>query len=275
MFELPLTETRYMQIRDILSFLGEFAPMELAEDWDNVGLLVGASDADVSSVLTCLTLTPDVAAEAIERGVQLIVTHHPILFRAVQQITDATSEGRMLLDLIRAGVCVYSPHTSYDSASAGINSQLAEALSLSNIRPLRPAASADVPSTVGSGRYGDLPESVSLSDFAVQVKAALGIEHTWLVGDLSRSISRVGIACGAAAEFMRDAAEAGCDVLLTGEARFHACLEARTLDIALVLPGHYATERHAMETLAGILREQFAELTVSASEVETDPVQWV
>lgn len=265
-----------MQIRDLTTFLGEFAPTALAEDWDNVGLLVGAEDDDVSSVLTCLTLTPDVAAEAIERRVQLVITHHPILFRSVQRISDATTEGRMLLDLIRAGVCVYSPHTSYDSASAGINNQLAEALELSAVSALRPTESAETDSSqIGAGRFGDLPSPIPLSEFVSRVKAALSIEQTWLVGDVNTTVSRVGVACGAAAEFMRDAAAVGCDVLLTGEARFHACLEARTLGIALVLPGHYATERHAMETLAGILRQQFAELNVEASGVESDPVQWV
>jgi dinuclear metal center YbgI/SA1388 family protein len=269
-----------MQVKDVVSFLRELAPVDLAEDWDNVGLLVGAGVDDVSSVLTCLTLTPDVAAEAIERGVQLVVTHHPVLFRGVQQITDATSEGLMLLDLIRAGVCVYSPHTSYDSASEGVNRQLADALQLTEIRPLRPSVPATGEadtneSSAGAGRFGDLLSPIPLSEFVDHVKAALGIEHTWLVGDTAASVRRVGIACGAAAEFMHDAADAGCEVLLTGEARFHACLEARTLGIALVLPGHYATERPAMENLADTLREQFAELTVQASAVESDPVQWV
>ena len=265
-----------MHVKDVVSFLREFAPVDLAEDWDNVGLLVGAGDDQVSSVLTCLTLTPDVAVEAIEQGVQLVVTHHPVLFRGVQQITDATSEGRMLLNLIRAGACVYSPHTSYDSATEGINRQLADALGLVDVRPLRPTSEDvvdDNPS--GAGRFGDLPSAIPLLEFVERVKTALGIEHTWLVGDTAASVRRVGIACGAAAEFMRDAVEAGCEVLLTGEARFHACLEARTLGIALVLPGHYATERPAMEILAGILRGRFPDLTVHASEVETDPIQWV
>ena len=269
-----------MQVKDVVSFLREVAPIDLAEDWDNVGLLIGAGDDDVSSILTCLTLTPDVAAEAIERGVQVVVTQHPVLFRGVQQITDATSEGRMLLDLIRAGVCVYSPHTSYDSASDGVNCQLADALQLTDIQPLRPSVPVtDETDTnaasAGAGRFGDLRSRVSLLEFVEHVKAALRIDHTWLVGDTAATVRCVGIACGAAAEFMHDAADAGCEVLLTGEARFHACLEARTLGIALVLPGHYATERPAMENLAETLRERFAELAVQASEVESDPVQWV
>ena len=106
------------------------------------------------------------------------------------------------------------------------------------------------------------------------VKQALQIDHTWFVGDTASKIRRVGIACGAAAEFMDDAARHDCDVLLTGEARFHACLEARTRGIALVLPGHYPTERPAMESLAERLANQFPDLNVWASSVEADPVQW-
>jgi dinuclear metal center YbgI/SA1388 family protein len=267
-----------MTVNDILNFLSEFAPVALAEEWDNVGLLIGQQDDPVGSMMTCLTLTPDVADEAVSKGASLIVTHHPILFRAVQQLTDSTSEGRMLLSLIRAGVAVYSPHTSYDSADEGINRQIAATLNLSDVRPLRVVdagvESAGVNEAVGSGRCGNLPDEVSLIEFVELVKQALGVDHTWFVGDSSATIRRVGIACGAAAEFMHDAIREGCDVLLTGEARFHACLEARTCGIALVLPGHYPTERPAMENLAELLALQFPDLNVWASDVETDPVQW-
>ena len=270
-----------MTINEVLNFLSDFAPVELAEDWDNTGLLIGQRNDPVSSIMTCLTLTPDVAEEAVSKGASLVVTHHPILFHAVKKLTDETSEGRMLLSLIRAGVAVYSPHTSYDSAYEGINRQLAESLHLTSVQPLRVvepgAATPDNPAKleqVGSGRCGDLATAVSLAEFVEQVKRALKVNHTWFVGDSNSTIRRVGIACGAAAEFMSDAALKGCDVLLTGEARFHACLEARTRGIALILPGHYATERPAMEYLANVLEKQFPNLNVWASDVETDPVQW-
>ena len=263
---------------EILDFLSDLAPPELAEDWDNTGLLIGQRDDAVSSIMTCLTLTPDVAEEAVFRGASLVVAHHPILFRAVKKLTDDTSEGRMLLSLIRAGVAVYSPHTSYDSAYEGVNRQLAASLKLSNVKPIRTLADASESATddesIGAGRFGDLPAEVSLAEFVDLVKQALKIDNTCFVGDSSTTIKRVGIACGAAAEFMNDAARHGCDVLLTGEARFHACLEARTHGIALVLPGHYPTERPAMENLAERLRDQFPDLTVWASDLETDPVQW-
>ena len=272
-----------MQTGEVLAFLREFAPPFLSESWDNTGLLIGRESREVSRIVTCLTLTPDVAQEAVEREAQLVVTHHPVLFRAVQQITDENPEGQMLLQLIEAGVAVYSPHTSYDSARSGINQQLAESFGLHSIRPLRAAESVARPDVssgndpaagLGSGRFGDLHEAISLAEFLERAKLALGVTNTQFVGSPARVVKRVGAACGAAAEFMLDAASEGCDVLLTGEARFHACLEARTLDIALVLPGHYATERPAMERLAKILGGQFPELDVLASQVESDPVGW-
>ncbi len=263
-----------MQLRDVLTFLRAFAPPQLAEGWDNTGLLVGREHDEVAAMLTCLSLTPAVAQEAVARGVQLIVTHHPILFRPVQRIAGDTAEGAMLLDLIRAGIGVYSPHTSYDSAREGINQQWAKAFQLDAICPLRFLGEGCEAADLGSGRWGILDRPMTLEAFVDMVKQTLGVTHTQYVGEPNRRVQRVAIACGAAAEFMADAAQQGCDVLLTGEARFHACLEARTLDIALVLPGHYATERPAMERLAAILKSQFPDLDVSASEMETDPLRW-
>ena len=116
----------------ILEFLEAFAPPQLAADWDNVGLLLGERAVPVERVVTCLTVTPEVVAEAVAEQVQFIVTHHPILFRAVKRLTDATPEGRMLLSLIRHGVAVYSPHTAFDNTRDGINEMLAAKLGLTN-----------------------------------------------------------------------------------------------------------------------------------------------
>src|SRR5690606_31719615 len=182
---------------------------------------------EASSVLTCLTLTPDVAAEAIRRGDDLVITHHPVLFRSIQRLTDETAEGRVLLEMIAARISVYSPHTAFDSAADGINQQLAEALGLKEILPLRPltlAASESAPrpgevsdatGPLGAGRFGKLPAALTLREFNLHVKEALGIDHLQYVGDEQQRIDRVAVACGAAAEFLADAASCGCEVLLT------------------------------------------------------------
>ena len=127
-----------MQVRDVVTFLKHIAPASLAEDWDNVGLLVGDDAAEVATVLTCLTLTPDVAREAIDNRANLVISHHPLMFRPIQRITTADPQGRLLLDLIGAGIGLYSPHTGYDSATLGINRQLAELIGLQDVKPLRP-----------------------------------------------------------------------------------------------------------------------------------------
>src|SRR5262249_13910482 len=126
-----------LTVADVIGFLEQFAPPTLAADWDNVGLLLGDRAAEVRRVLTCLSVTPESAAEAVEAGAQLVVTHHPILFRAVKRLTTTTPEGRMLLALVRAGVAVSSPHTALDNTRGGVNDSLARRLGLGEVTALR------------------------------------------------------------------------------------------------------------------------------------------
>jgi dinuclear metal center YbgI/SA1388 family protein len=263
-----------MQVADIISFLSSFAPLELAEEWDNVGLLVGRWEQPVSRVMTCLTLSEDVAEEAAKESCDLVVAHHPLMYKPIQKITGDTIEGRVLLNLIRHDVAVYSPHTAFDSAMEGINQRLAEKLGLQNIAPLRPVdiGGDGDPDAEGSGRWGTLRSAMTLEQFCTHVKSHLPTASTPFVGERDRKIQTIGVACGSAAEFLNDAIRLGCDVLLTGEARFHAALEARSAGIALVLAGHYATERPGVEELADVLAAQYPQLSVWASKVERDPL---
>lgn len=360
----------------VTAFLEEFAPLSLAEEWDNVGLLLGDRAAVVERVMTCLTVTPESAAEAVEARAQLVVTHHPILFRGVKRLTADTAEGSMVLDLAKAGVAVYSPHTAFDNTAGGINDALAGRLGLADLAPLRrgdgprqcklvvfvpdsdlgrvsdalfaagaghigqynqcsfrlagtgtffgsessnptlgqrgrreevnewrlevvcpeadiPAAvtalrkahsyeepAFDVyplrpaPSPLGQGRLGRLPAPLPLAEFARRVKAALNAGAVQLVGDANLPVERVAIVCGAGGEFLSDAARTKADVLLTGEMRFHDYLAAQARGVALILPGHYATERFGVEELAARIQRLWPELDVWASRREGDPVQW-
>ena len=260
-------------VSNICKALGQIAPVCLAADWDNVGLLVGDRKSAVTHVMTCLTVTPETVAEAIDKQAGLIVTHHPFPFSPLKTITTDTNIGTMLWQLAQAGISVYSAHTAFDSAAAGINQQIAEALNLKDIKPLEPID--DPPSAVteglGTGRCGTV-EFASLAELAQRAKSVFNIESLHIVGDIERSLTKVGIVCGSAGEFIRCASRQGCDVLITGEARFHTCLEARALGIAMILLGHYASERFALDNLAATLADQFSELTVWASTDEQDPL---
>ena len=125
-----------MKISDLQTFLQTFAPPALSEPWDNTGLLLGDPERELRRVMTCLTITPATVREAVAGRVEMIVSHHPMPFHALKRITAETTVGRMLRELIRADIAVYSPHTSYDSAAGGINRQIAEGLGLTEIVPL-------------------------------------------------------------------------------------------------------------------------------------------
>jgi dinuclear metal center YbgI/SA1388 family protein len=360
------------KLDDVARVLRGWFPLELAETWDNVGLLLGDSQQPVERILSCLTLTTDVAHEAIDGRFDLIVTYHPILFRKNNRLVAGGPDHAVYL-LARAGVAVYSPHTAYDGAPAGINEQIAQRLELQNIAPIRPATralhyklvvfvpaldldpvssalfaagagvigeydhcsfrltgvgtfrgSADSNPTIGqsgrleevaehrlevlvpadklatalaamieahsyeepaydiyplhmpqlsagAGRVGNLAEPVALDHLARQVKHLLVARHVEAVGQPSQFCRRVGIACGAGGDLIQDAFRQGCDVVITGEARFHDTLAVRDRGSALILAGHFATERFAVQTLASRLSQQFPTVTVAASQVESDP----
>ena len=256
-------------VERISQFLEQFAPPRLAEEWDNVGLLVGDPNRAVRRLMTCLTITPATATEAVDAGADLIVAHHPLPFRPLRRLTADTPGGRMLLDLIAARIAIYSPHTAFDSAAQGINQRLAEGLGLEGIEPLVPGEDG-----LGSGRWGRLAQTHTLARLIARVRRFLSIDRLQFVGDPQRPIRTVAVACGSAGELLEPARRLGCDAMLVGETRFHTCLEAEAVGIALVMPGHFASERFAVECLADVLARQFPELEVWASRQERDPVRW-
>jgi len=256
-------------VASIAAFLEQVAPSRLAEDWDNVGLLVGRREHEVRKIMTCLTVTPASAAEAVEADVDLIVSHHPMPFLATKRLTSETTAGRLLLDLIAANVAVYSSHTAFDSAEQGINQRIAEGLGLHGITSLLPN-----PEGQGTGRWGWLSEPVVLSELAERLKRFLAIERMQIVGQPEKLLRTVAIGCGAADELLDAAKANGCDAMVLGEARFHTCLEAQACDMGLLLPGHFASERFAVERLAESIGRQFPEVKVWASRQEKDPIGW-
>jgi dinuclear metal center YbgI/SA1388 family protein len=362
-------------VGDVAAFFNRFTPPALAAEWDNVGLLVGDQESEVHKLMTCLTVTRASAQEALDAGANLIVSHHPVLFRPVQKLTTATAEGAILWSLARGGIAVFSPHTALDNATGGINDLLARRLALTDVRPLRlrptesqckiivfvperdlaavsdalfragaghignytecsyrlmgtgtffgsDAANPTVgqkgrreevsefrlevlcsrsrvataiaamcqahsyeepaydvyplepsPATQGEGRIGRLSQSLSLRVLGQRLKESLGLAYLQFVGDSDKQVATVALACGSAGEFLHDAVRAGADVFLTGEMRFHDLLFAQSQGISLLLPGHYATERHAVEELAGLLERQWPGLTVWASRQERDALQ--
>ena len=260
------------KIAQVSQFLNQFAPTRLAEEWDNVGLLVGDPKLEVQRMMTCLTVTPESAEEAISQQANLVISHHPLPFRPIKRITTETVASKMIWDLIRAGVSIYSPHTGFDSAATGINQSLSERLGLTDPVPLKPIV--DDPQQLGSGRIGRLSTSESLGDFIEKCKTAFDLQTLQAVGKGDQTVNKVAVACGSGGSFLAAAIRQGCDTFVTGEATFHTALEAKANGVALVLLGHHSSERFAVEALASTLAKEFADTTVWASKDESDPLSW-
>ena len=259
-------------LNSICESLAAIAPLKLAESWDNVGLLVGDRRQSVERVMTCLTISPAVVDEALDRRADLIVAHHPIPFRPLKRINGDSLTGNMLWRLIRGGVAIYSAHTAFDSAAEGINQRWAESLGLGEIQPM---VDPEDGKELGSGRVGVLTRPQPARELIRQCLEHAGgqIENLRGVGPLDQQCSKIGFACGSGGSFVAAAHRRGCSLLVTGEATFHQCLEAESLGMAMGLLGHYHSERFAMEALAARLAEDWPDLSIWPSEVERDPIQ--
>ncbi|HVU89769.1 MAG TPA: Nif3-like dinuclear metal center hexameric protein [Pirellulales bacterium] len=261
-------------VDDVSRFLDAFAPLRLAEPWDNVGLLLGDRQRSADRIMTCLTITGATAAEAVRHQAQLVVVHHPLPFAALKRLTTDSPEGRSLWSLAGAGISIFSPHTAFDSAPEGINQRLAAGLGLAEIEPLTTRLEDVDGRRLGAGRRGQFSQPLPLAEVVERVKKFLGVERVQIVGAPRTNVSKIAVGCGSAGDLLADARRAGCECFVTGETRFHTALEAEAAGLAMILTGHYASERFAVEFLAELLAREFPAAYVWASADERDPLVW-
>ncbi len=231
-----------MRLDALLPVLEQIAPPQLAEAWDNVGLLIEPEDVDITRILVALDCTVDVAREAREAGAQLVLTHHPLFFAPVRRILHSAPDTAAAYALVRSGIGLYAMHTNLDCAVGGVNDALASKLGLLEVRslsdPEQPLLACETP---GLGRIGVLPEEMTLSNFASDAAKRLDAVVR-MCGNGARAVRRVAVIGGSGGDYLRAAKQAGADVLVTGEVRHHQALEAQLLDLCVVEAGHHETE---------------------------------
>lgn len=234
-------------VKDIVAAMEQIAPVALAEPWDNVGLLVGRENQPVKKLMVALDLTKEVAVQAVEQGVDMVITHHPVIFTKINTLVETKWQQGLLLTMIENRIAVYSGHTNYDCADLGVNHVLAARLGLQNVEVLDDAS--------GLGRIGDV-ESCSLDDFVGFVKEQLRCNYV-AYADGGREVHRVAVGGGACSDFIATAIAKGCDTFVTGDVKYHAAQEAAFSGLNIIDAGHQATERPAMEMLADYLADYF------------------
>jgi dinuclear metal center YbgI/SA1388 family protein len=263
-------------VADAVRFLEQRYPPAWAQQWDRVGLVLGEPDGPVRRVLFVVDCVPETVEEAITVGADLIVAHHPLLLRGVSSVAPTTYKGRIVHQLIKAGIALYAAHTNADVAAPGVSDALAARLGLTGLRPLRPLAGSapdDGAESRGTGRVGRLPEPMSLA--ALTRLAARVLPATaWGVraaGDPERIVATVAVCGGAGDAFLADATAAGADAYLTADLRHHPAGEhLADGGPALLDAAHWATERPWLDAVAAEVRAALDVETV-VSDLDTDP----
>ena len=241
----------------VMNALERIAPRHLAEDWDNTGLLVGSYAQKVERILVSLDVDDTVVAEAIERSADMIVAHHPAIFRGMKQLRTDLPLGRRLAALLTHGIAVAAAHTNLDITRGGVNDVLAERLGLEKLSTFITTEQADG-SAESLGRIGTLPAPMRIEDFAHSVCKRLGVSHVRLVRAADRPVRRVAVVGGAGAEFIDTAVRRGADVYLTGDVKYHEAQRAVEQGMHIIDAGHFGTERPVLPVLADLLRAGLA-----------------
>lgn len=256
-----------LKVADIINQLEAFAPPALAEPWDNAGLQVGDFEQEISTVFVCLDVTSENVRQAKEQGAELILSHHPLLFSPPRQIVEQEVTGRILRDLIRSNISVYSAHTNLDHTDGGMNDVLAEKLTLNNVRHFSEEECRDgLGKPIDNiGRVGTLSKEMTLKDFATQVKAALDCRSLRYLGDPQKPIQTVALCSGAGGDGIYSAYRAGADAYVTSDIRHHEAQLASELGLCLIDGGHFETENIICSFMAEFLKEKFPDLSVVSS----------
>jgi len=237
-------------VNDIFSYLSTLAPLELQMGFDNSGFLFGRDCAEIKKVLLALDVTSTVVEEAIEKGVQLIVTHHPVIFRPLKSMTDDK-----LLRLAENSIAVISMHTNLDIAQGGVNDVLIELLGAKGTQAL---------DEDGCGRIGELPDELCMSDFLVRCKDKLNSKGLRYY-DAGRQVKKLAVMGGSGGDFVKLAFDYGCDTYVTADIKYNQFLDAAELGINLIDADHYCTENPVMPVLKDKLDTQFPDIVFELS----------
>lgn len=243
-------------VKDVYNYIDSFAPFNTAEEWDNSGLLVGNEKAEVNKILFALDVTTDIINQAVKCGADLIITHHPVIFKPVSTVLSDS----MIYKLVSYNINIICAHTNYDKAVDGVNDILCKTVGFNSFYKIDGTCL----------NIGEFEKSISTESFVNHIKNSLGCVVRY--NSLKKDINKVAVCSGSGSDYLSLAKELNCDALLTGDASHHAFLDAVELDIILVAAGHFETENLAIKPLMNKIKEKFSvscELAVQDAPIIT------
>lgn len=230
----------YLTKKQFLEAMERIAPARLAQDWDNVGMLIDCGNEEFKKILFALDLTEDVAIQAKNTGADLVVTHHPVMLSGIKRLDGQTGESRAILLMAKNGISHFAAHTNFDCAESGTNAYLAAILGLVDPKPLMED---------GMGRIGGLEREITLAELTKRIGDLLNAKTIRAAGDPQKPVRKLAIVTGSGMSLAIEAKAAGADAILTGDAKYHPAAEAVEAGIAVIDAGHFSTERPAMTQL--------------------------
>lgn len=254
-----------MRLEKIVEIIEKVAPPELGAAWDNSGIQINTGKEEIKSILVCLDITDEVIEEAVEKNVDLIVSHHPLLFVKPGKIDVADVTGRYVVKLIKSDIAVYSAHIPFDSAPKGNNGYMAQLLGLEDVQFIEG----------GFGAYGSLKNPMKFMEAKELVEQALKLPKHYIkaAGNPETEIKRIILCTGAGGDVLYDAAKYNCQMVVTGDVKHNVALDARALGVCLVDAGHYGTEKIFAENFIRQMEEllEGEKVQLIHSEVDTNP----
>ena len=254
-----------MKIKEVLRALEQFAPLPLQEGFDNAGLQVGLTETEVSGALLCLDVTEKIVDEAVAKGCNLIVAHHPLIFRKLAQVSDGNAVQRTVMKAIKNDVTIVAMHTNIDNAQGGVNFKIAEKIQTLNDKGEKVNVEG------ASGVIGTFEQPLAADDFVIMLKKTFDVECVMCNQLLRRPIKKVAICGGSGAFLLPDAIAAGADAFVTGEMHYHDYFDHEQ-EIQIAVIGHYQSEQFTNEIFKTIIAERCEGVKCFLTQTNTNPI---
>lgn len=267
-----------MILEKFIKAINEKYPEYLQYDWDNCGLNIGDVNKEIKKVLVTLEVTNSVIDEAIENEVDLIITHHPLLFKKTRNITTDDLKGEQIFKLIKNDIAVYAMHTSFDIAFDGLNDYFMKKIGIDDTEVLDVVSSRDEymnGAKYGLGRIGEIEEEMNVIDFIMNVKKMINIYTVKVAGDVKKTVKKVAVVTGGGAEFFELSKKLGADILITGDLKYHQAIDTIEMGSFVADFGHYGTEIIFRDAIAEYMSEVFPEIEVVKADSLKNPIRVV
>ena len=262
-----------MRVIEIAKIIDSWMPTSIAEDFDNVGLIIGDPESKITSILVTLDTTEDVVEEAINKGCNLIVSYHPIIFNGLKQITNDSYVQKSVIKAVKNNISVYAIHTSLDNHPKGISYLLSDLIGLKNISILLPKEEKLNKLKIGIGSIGDLEKPMNEIAFFDLLKNKLGLEYLRHTNKLNKNISKVSVVVGSGSFAIKDSIESNVHAFITSDLKYHNFFEADNNAILIDI-GHYESEKHIKLFIREFLNEKLPNFTILLSEQNINPVNY-